>query len=264
MAQILNDVPDILYKYRDWNNSNHKKLLENRELYFASIDQFNDPFDGTIPFRYDAKELTEDNIFEKYRQITKREYPNWTEEQIHKHCFDYQQRGHFHDEKFLEDFEADTSEQTNNNYGIVCLCKEKNNFLLWSHYANSHTGFCIGFNKLLLYEDTEAQFAHMNYQENLPTLNLFDNPFEVSRKLIGTKSKIWEYENEYRLTKISSARKVVFLRKETIVEIILGYKMSQQEKFKLLKFIGKEYPHANVYDMKPSKTKFEMEIMQIR
>ena len=264
MTKFLYDVPDVLYKYRDWNNPNHKRLLEKKELYFASIDQFNDPFDGTIPHRYNPEELTEANIFLKYYQITKREYPDWKEEQIHNYCFEYQQRGHFHDEKFLEDFEADTLKQINKDFGIVCLCKEKDNFLLWSHYANSHTGFCVGFDKTLLFEDTASQFAHMHYQNNLPTLNLFDNVFEHFKKLIGTKSKIWEYEDEYRLSKIYSSRKVAVLKKETIVEILLGSKMEQQEKFKLLAFIEQEYPHAKVFDMRLSKTKFETEIMQIR
>ena len=264
MPEFLFDVPNILYKYRDWNDPNHKRLLEKGELHFSSIDQFNDPFDGTIPYRYRQDELTEENIFKKYYQITKREYPHWNDEQIHQHCYYYQQMGYFHDEKYLEDFETDTLKQINRDYGIVCLCKERDNFLLWSHYANSHKGFCVGFDKTLLFQDTGAGFAHMQYEEDLPLLGLFDNVFEVFKKLIGTKSKIWTYEDEYRLTRAQYARKQMILRKETIVEIILGCKMEQREKFKIVDFAGKEYPHARVYDMKLSKRKFEIEIMQIR
>jgi hypothetical protein len=264
MQEFLYDVPDVLYKYRDWGNDKHKQLLENRELYFSSIDQFNDPFDGTIPYRYNPNELTEENIFLKYYQIIKSEYPDWKDDKIHEHCYSYQQKGHFVDEKYLEDFEEDTLKQINRDYGIVCLCKERDNFLLWSHYSKSHQGFCIGFDKTLLFEDTKAGFAHMQYEEELPTLNLFDNVFESLKKLIGTKSKIWIYENEYRLTRIHYARTKVILSKETIVEIILGCKMEQTEKFKILNLVEQDYPHARVYDMKLSKTKFETEIMQIR
>lgn len=264
MQDFLFDVPDILYKYRDWDNLNHKRLLQHRELYFSSIDQFNDPFDGTIPYRYNPKELTEENIFLKYYEITKREYPDWKDDKIHVHCYCYQQKGYFHDEKYLQDFETDTLKQMNRDFGIVCLCKERDNFLLWSHYSNSHTGFCIGFDKTLLFEDTGAGFGHMQYEEELPALNLFDNVFEVLKKLIGTKSKTWIYEDEYRLTRIYYSRTKVTLRKETIVEIILGCKMEHAEKIKILNFVEQEYPHARVYDMRLSKTKFETEIMQIR
>ncbi|MFT3911430.1 MAG: DUF2971 domain-containing protein [Ferruginibacter sp.] len=262
--KLLEDVPDVLYKYRDWSNGFHKSLLVNQELYFCSIDQFNDPFDGTIPHRYNPKELTEDNIFLKYRQITMREHPDWNEQKVQEHCFTYQHMGLFHNEKYMEDFEKDTLESMNRKFGMVCLCKRNDNFLLWSHYANSHTGFCIGFDKFKLFEDTKAQFSHMIYETELPTLGLFDNVFEHFTKLIGTKSKTWEYEDEYRLTKPDFVRKSVQLRKETIVEILFGCKMLQSEKFALLKIIEANYPHARVFDISLSKTKFESQISQIR
>ncbi len=264
MTKFLHDVPDVLYKYRDWNNPKHRTLLEDGEVYFASIDQFNDPFDGTVPYRYDPKELTEENIFLKYYQITKREYPDWTDDKIHAHCYYYQQMGHFHNEKYLEDFEVYTLKDINDNYGIVSLCKERNNFLLWSHYANCHKGFCLGFNKFLLFEDTGASFGHMIYQENLPLLSLFEDEIVSIIKLIGIKSSTWKYEDEYRLTRIEYSRKKVILRKDTIVEIILGCKMEQAEKFKIIKLSEEKYPHAKVFDIKLSKTKFEIELIQIR
>jgi hypothetical protein len=90
----------------------------------------------------------------------------------------------------------------------------------------------VGFDKTLLFQDTGAGFGHMHYEEDLPTLNLFDNVFETFKKLIGTKSKTWIYEDEYRLSRIYYARKKVILRKETIVEIILGAKWNKQRSLK--------------------------------
>lgn len=31
------------------------------------------------------------------------------------------------------------------NTGVICFSSSKNNILLWSHYANGHTGFAVGF-----------------------------------------------------------------------------------------------------------------------
>lgn len=265
MAEILTDVPPVLYKYRSWDNHNHRKLFEERELYFSSIDQFNDPFDGTIPYRYDPAELTEDNIFKKYYSMAKNDHPDWREEQIVKLCYEYQQRGYFHDEGYLDKVEQDHLKKLNETFGIVCLCKKNNNFLLWSHYSNSHSGFCIGFDKMLLFEDAyHSQFSHMLYQEDLPVLSLFDNTFEHFAKLIGTKSKLWEYEEEYRLSQIYFARKKITLRPETIVEIIFGCKMTVEQKFEKLAFIEKMYPHARVFEASLSRKKFELVIVQIR
>jgi len=42
---------EILYKYRDWENINYRKTISNNEIYFASGNEFNDPFDCAILFR---------------------------------------------------------------------------------------------------------------------------------------------------------------------------------------------------------------------
>jgi Protein of unknown function (DUF2971) len=256
MAKFLEDVPDVLYKYRDWHNDNHKKLLTDGELYFASVDQFNDPFDGTVPHRYDPAELTEENIFLKYRMMTKREHPDWDEKRIHDESFEYQRRGYFKDGHYLEEFEKWAYENMNTHFGVVCLCRKPDNFLLWSHYANAHTGICVGFDKYKLFEDAHCQFAHMQYEEELPMLGLFDDVFTHFKKLIGTKSSVWKYEDEYRLTRGEFSRRKSYLRRETIVEVALGCKMPQKERFDILNFVSKNLPHAWVFEMSVSKTAF--------
>lgn len=261
--KFLEDVPIVLYKYRDFSNENHKTLLFDQALYFAAIEQFNDPFDGTIPFRYDPADLTEDNIFKKYELMARREHPDWGDRQIHELCYDYQRRGHFKDDRYLEKFEKETFDDINNRYGIVALAKNPDNFLLWSHYSNSHTGFCMGFDKYELWHDTGCQFAHMQYTEEIPRLGLFENVPDTFTKLIGTKSRTWEYELEYRLTKIDAAKKVIKLNKKTVREIHFGCKMSQGVKFELIDKIKDLYPDASVFESKLSQTKFELEVHQI-
>ncbi len=260
---FLYDVPDVLYKYRDINNENHKNLLFKRELYFSSISQFNDPFDGTIPYRFNSEQLTPDNIFLKYREILKYYHPDWNEEMVHQECFDIQSSGLMHDSKHLEKVERDVLDLLDKQFGIVCLCKNKSNFLLWSHYANCHTGFAIGFDKKKLFNDTQAHFAHMQYQEELPVLSLFEDVEAHFEKLIGTKSKIWQYEEEYRLSKIGMAGKTVELQKETIVEVIFGCKMPHEKKVHLIEFLKNEYPHIRTYDTTLSKTHFKLEFLQL-
>jgi len=261
---FLYDVPDVLYKYRDWANENNRRLLTHRELYFNSIDQFNDPFDGTIPHRYDPKQLTEDNIFKKYYQVTKEAYPNWSEEKIHEMCYEYQRRGYFKDEEHLEKFEKETKTKVNLQFGIVCLSKEQNNFLMWSYYGNSHKGFVVGFDKKCLYRDTKAQFAHVLYEEDLPVLDLFEDTLIHFAKLVGTKAKMWQHENEYRLTKGNFAKQKVYLGEDTITEIIFGCKMAEKDKFGLIDLAINEFPNARVYDSSLSKTMFKTDLLQIR
>src|SRR5437762_935552 len=41
--------PDIVYKYRNWSEDNHKNVLYKNQLFLTSPKDFNDPFDCRIP-----------------------------------------------------------------------------------------------------------------------------------------------------------------------------------------------------------------------
>ncbi len=45
------------YKFRNWGECCHRRLLTHREIYFASPKEFNDPFDCRIPPRYDLEDI---------------------------------------------------------------------------------------------------------------------------------------------------------------------------------------------------------------
>jgi hypothetical protein len=256
--EFLFDVPDVLYKFRDWDNTNSHKLLFGRQLFFSSIARFNDPFDGGIPFQYDPAELTEENIFKKYYESARQMWPDKSDSEIHEICFEQQRQGNFRYDKFQEEFQKIAMDDIAKTFGIVCLCKSPENFLLWSYYAQSHYGFAIGFKKKELFEDTKAEFAHMQYQEELPMLGLFEHPVSAFTKLIGTKSKIWEHEDEYRLTKANFADKTITLRAETIADITCGSKMPYENKMKIIEYVKNEAPHSTVHEMITSKQKFEL------
>ena len=55
---FLENIPQPLFKYRIWNDEYQKRLLTHNEVYLASADQFNDPFDASIPYRFKDEELT--------------------------------------------------------------------------------------------------------------------------------------------------------------------------------------------------------------
>lgn len=76
------------------------------------------------------------------------------------------------------------------------------NELMWAHYANSHKGFCIAYD----WNEMCSFFTHkknvtainVNYLINPPSL--FEGSTEERLiKVLGSKSKMWEYENESRL-----------------------------------------------------------------
>jgi len=46
--EALKHFPSILYKYRDWNNEYHKKIITDYELYMPLSHQLNDIYDGQL------------------------------------------------------------------------------------------------------------------------------------------------------------------------------------------------------------------------
>lgn len=97
--------------------------------------------------------------------------------------------------------------------GIFCLCVAKNNkflcssksVLMWSHYASSHTGFCVEFNENLLKDKNQFEFVprRIHYDDVLPdklSINDYDHlSYKDKETILFWKSKEWKYEKEFRL-----------------------------------------------------------------
>lgn len=175
-----------LYKYRAYN-ARSLSIIENRKIWFAKPDSFNDPFDCKIPFDH---HLTLDQAVAYGRKI------GVPEEKLKVIV---NSKGEIQKE-FLEEW-AKTLKKADEeleSMGVFTLSEASNNILLWSHYANGHRGFCIEFernsaNKLGNYEITRR----VQYRLDYPTINptkedVFDLKF-------FTKASEWEYEREWRL-----------------------------------------------------------------
>lgn len=89
------------------------------------------------------------------------------------------------------------------NYYFYCLSSKNNSNLMWSHYANSHKGFCIEFKARYFDADKVV------YENEIPQIRVSDliiQQFQPNSENLGitiwkalrTKLKEWEYEDEYR------------------------------------------------------------------
>lgn len=83
--------------------------------------------------------------------------------------------------------------------GLLCFCRSWKNPVLWSHYAQNHSGVCYGF------DVDPAQFVDVRYvserlHPNLSTENFFQSvgPGQMT-DLFATKFIHWSYEEEVRL-----------------------------------------------------------------
>jgi hypothetical protein len=263
MVKSMISFPSVLFKYRDYENEYHRKMLFEQEIFLSSFSNFNDPYEGNIPFMYKKEELTNENIFLKMRELAISEFPNKSEAEIHEICFDAIQKDLLHDEKHLEREKDNIRKDLENDFGILSLTSKPTNYLMWSHYANSHKGFVIGFGTKELKEFLQSSLCTAIYSNELPRISLFGGVADFHKTLLATKSKVWEYEDEYRITKVHAANKPFIIPKSIIKEVYLGCKMDQEKKNRIIEYLKENIPHCNTFDLCLNMDEFKFNVLQV-
>ena len=96
---------------------------------------------------------------------------------------------------------------------------------MWSHYANNHSGVCLGFN-ISPFSGGEFFMLCVNYLDKIIPVNYFKEKEVVLFYWIFSKSKIWEYEEEVRAVYTNQNGFVKF-DKSSLTEICFGLRMSE-------------------------------------
>jgi len=165
-----------------------------------------------------------------------------------------------------------------------CFAGNYENLLLWSHYANSHKGICIGFRNCSStdilgmkfnvedccsdseYSDGVFPVYKVNYSDSgVIEWNLFEDNIKIFIDAHRIKAKCWEYEEEYRLilAKESFTSKILCFDPRFLVEVYLGCCIDADFKTKVLQVLNENYLSKDidvkVYQMIRSKKRFALE-----
>jgi hypothetical protein len=182
-------VPKKLYKYESFTTQSIANL-KNREIYFSLTSQFNDPFDCSLPIRFD---LSLNNI-DKFRSIFVKlgQFPEQTIQQFNS----------MDNESLLQlltETMAEALREALKGKGVSCFSSENDNLLMWSHYGAKHTGFCLEFDTGI---EPFSQAREVKYVDLFPELSaediLINVNYESSLGLLHTKATMWKYESEWR------------------------------------------------------------------
>ena len=98
---------------------------------------------------------------------------------------------------------------------ICSLSTDYRHTLLWSHYADSHTGCCIEVSAV---NERELPTT-VRYIEHIPVVN----DIQEGKELLSHKSTVWEYEKEVRYFRKTSYLNI------RIHRIIFGLKVSNDD-----------------------------------
>ncbi len=175
------------------------------------------------------------------------------------------------------------SKALNKSIGILSLTLKNNNLLMWAHYANSHKGFIVEFdsNNYFFNQTNESKefygkLKKVLYTQDRPLIQSFDEIEKEEGKFFNaflTKSKEWEYEEEYRmLLPLNEAsqtiRDEIFLYKfpkQAISSIYLGANMTDANKSRIVELIkNAENRHIKIFETKVASKTFELEFTQIQ
>ncbi len=242
----IGKFPPVLYKFRDWSNIYHRNVLIKRQLFISSIELLNDPFDGTIIVNHNLKPVSKGEI---YRLLGLNDnMPIPLENVI---------------QKASADFELEMNRNLNNairKTGILSLTSSKENILLWSHYANGHTGYAIGsdseklakaIGELRLQSFIKEVFYTETYPEITFEFDLLKKKdetmlFKAVIHSLTSKSDLWSYEDEIRILTFAKNNLEFRFPAECVKEIILGFKMDEKNKKEIVEISRRLYPDAEI------------------
>ena len=255
----IDNAPDILYKYRCCSKR-HILMLINNEIYFTKPLEFNDPFD-CLAQENSFSNLSENIIKEHARAVGVDE--NLISNESTKKVIDI-----IKSRPFYIEFCALQKIALSNyleNLGVFCLSENCTSILMWSHYSNYHSGFCIGFKsknfgcpiRQVEYSKIRNNDVLIHHAETMGMSDA-DRSSYLFRHNILKKHIDWSYEQEWRIV---GSPGIAFYDSSSIDHIIFGLKMPQDKREEIFEILKDK--NITFYEAVKSETMFLIEIKRL-
>lgn len=253
----------LVYKYV---HPDRVDILENGTIRFTQPYALNDPFDSNPNynlFRESVRKRTQALLKDHSKQLSAFHYAA-------AQFFILDQSKHY-----LEEMKR----KLNDDFAILSLTQNKNNLLMWSHYADSHRGFVLGFDSDHHFFSKEpprvmTPLTEVKYSDQRPIVPVFEEATsqDVANILFFTKSKHWEYEEEKRmLAKPTAATNKVevkggfniYLYKfppEILKEVIFGCLMSLELKKRIAAITKNKFKDVLLNEAQLNDKEFDLKI----
>lgn len=161
---------------------------------------------------------------------------------------------------------------------FVSLSRNYTNILMWSHYADSHKGFCIGFSRQNNYFKAAESVRYRRYRSNLNGASIDSaTPNSITKMVALEKAIDWAYEEEERLFLVDVTinsqvvgidlwGQEVLLNKfpqNTIASIYFGLRADESLKKEALNIVAQQNLKAELFQAKRKVNEFAIEFRQI-
>lgn len=246
----------LLYKYRhlegehrDWT----KRIITDSVVYLSSAKSFNDPFDSRVRFRLRANEQ---KIKKYFDSVLKRREPSLSRGhrriEVQKMINRVKKQGVIGVQEKIQD-------RIDKKLGILSLSEDPNNILLWGHYANAHTGLCLGFNANSSFFREAIKVIYQDEYVEIDPFIVDDTYY----RLLTTKAKAWQYERERRIIYMNGLGNKNYSQ-DALKVIILGYRMPDNDKNDVLSWVSECKSPITILQAQPSNTEFKMTFSILR
>ncbi|MBL7683657.1 MAG: DUF2971 domain-containing protein [Flavipsychrobacter sp.] len=185
---------DALYKYTTIEAA--KAILGNCSIRYSSPINFNDPFEFNRKC-IDIGCTQEEMEFRLRAVLQHNPPPQGIDEYLKNISIQHFQKTYF-----------DTLEEERTHSLIQCYSEIRDEILMWSHYAKSHSGVCIGIRVPTFGINEQSLTMRVNYTHKITPIRMFSTNQMVGGLAlvywVYTKSERWGYEKEVR-THLSNA-----------------------------------------------------------
>lgn len=244
--------PKILYKYRNFKNEHHKKLILNQEIYLSKPSEFLCPYDMkyVIDKEYAMNELNRRKYYKDYLNL----------DSLYDSKIDNLIINNPITDALLQSHENSLQQNYDEIFGVFSASETYRNQRLWNDFGDNKKGFCVGIEYLkaipMNYGGFRSRISYVK-TEDLPKSKLLDiegtDEFVKSfLNWIFTLPQQYSEEQEYRFTKtiFNETERKKIIPKESIYEIIIGEKMSKTDRTELIELVESNLPHTKIKRLK--------------
>lgn len=255
-------TPKLFYRYRSLAGNGLERvrsMILDAEHYFTSPAKFNDPFDCRPLHRFNG---TDDEISRYLNGLLAKFQPDQTSEdrtaEIAAILADPNRdpRRPENQQIFAALFGGLATDQT----GMLCLSGAPDVPLMWSHYADSHAGVCLGFDPEVSYFAIAQPVRYTRKRSIVdPTVQSEAQMLDAS---LFTKSLDWAYEEEWRIVLTSGPGK--YTLPNSLRSVIVGAAISNKNFKEILSWTKTLSSPVDIYRASPSMDSFEMNLRPYR
>jgi len=246
-------LPNKLYKYRTWQNPNHKKVITHKEVFFAPYRSFNSKYEHLIEDDYNS--IDEEKVWQQIYDDAPKLFDIHEHDKRVKHANKFVEEKNWNKPEIQTEASKKFQDRLNNEFGALCMSEVKDNYTLWSDF----TGFSIGLNPAFMFEKGQIQCTsgYVNYypEDSPPKTKVFtyskiERAAEVNKVIFNLPFR-YKDEKEYRLSKyIVNTGRSFPIKEQTVEEINIGAKMNQKNKSELIAAANNNYPNSKIYEQR--------------